>query len=210
LENPKDYNFSKSITISEDAANQGNTSNYGNLDNYRGEKFTVEQLLDLMLIYSSNDAAWALAEVIGGPNFVKKMNQKADNLGLQNTHFVNPHGLDPKDIDYTPATFKDFNYSTAKDLIKISQYILKEHPLIFEITKKEPIYSNENGIHDLFLPNKNEIIGGKTGYTKNAGGCILFIFKNKQGDVFINVILGTDSEEARIKEMQKLIDWLNT
>ena len=207
------------ITISKTAANQENVPNYGNLDKEVGKKFNVKQLLDLMLIYSSNDAAWALAEVIGRhppttlpaesgapENFVEKMNQKAEDLGLENTNFLNPHGLDPDEIRYSPETLNYFNYSTARKLVKIAQYILKEHPLIFEISKKEPFYLIEDGIFDLFLT--QEIVGGKTGDTDEAGGCILFIFRNERGSFFINLILGAPSASIRIEEMQKLIDWL--
>ena len=199
-----DFNLSNVVTISKEAADQEDVPNYGNLK--KGERLRVEELLDLALIYSSNDAAFALAEVIGVENFVERMNQKAEILGLENTHFVNPHGLDPDELHYTPGVINYFNYSSAKDLVKLSQYILKEHPLIFEISRKEPFYLIKDGIFDLFLP--QEIVGGKTGYTDEAGGCILFLFRNERGSIFINLILGAPSASARIEEMQKLIDWL--
>jgi D-alanyl-D-alanine carboxypeptidase len=125
------------ITISEKAAAQGNVPNYGNLDQEIGKKFPLEKLLELMLIYSSNDAAWALAEAIGVQNFIEKMNEKAQDLGLENTHFVNPTGLDPENLYYHPPNQSSFNYSTAQDLLKLAQYILENHPLIFEITLKK-------------------------------------------------------------------------
>ncbi|GAH62018.1 unnamed protein product, partial [marine sediment metagenome] len=149
----------------------------------------------------------SLAEVIGETKFVDLMNEKAKNLGLEKTNFVNPTGLDPEDpenLKYSSATQDNFNHSTAKDLVKLTQYILKEQPLIFEISSQGSI---KNGIFDLFLI--QEIIGGKTGYTDEAGGCILFVFKNEDGNFLINVILGAPSPSARIEEMQKLIDWLN-
>jgi len=203
----KNYDLEKSCTISEKAANQENVPNYGNLDSEKGKKFKVKDLLDLMLIYSSNDAAWALSEVIGVDQFVLKMNQKARDLGLESTHFINPTGLDPDELHYDSATLPYLNYSSASNLVKISQYILKEHPLIFEISLKKPLYLVQDGIFDLFLT--QEVIGGKTGYTDEAGGCIIFIFKDARGNLFINVILGAPSSAARIEEMQKLIDWIN-
>jgi len=215
LENPKDYDFSKSITISEDAANQENVPNYGNLKG--GQKLSLEELLDLILIYSSNDAAYALAEEMKVENFapvveqsslrgfVEKMNQKAKDLGLENTYFVNPTGLDPEKLHYNPEALNYFNHSTARDLVKLAQYILKEHPLIFEISRKEPFYLIKDGIFDLFLT--QEVVGGKTGYTDEAGGCILFLFRNERRSIFINLILGAPSSSARITEMQKLINY---
>ena len=195
------------IAISQTAANQENVpTNYGNLDLEMGKKFKVKDLLDLMLVYSSNDVAYALSEVIKVDQFVLKMNQKAKELGLENTHFINPTGLDPDGLHYDPVNLPYFNYSSAEDLVKISQYILKEHPLIFEISLQKPISLVKDGIFDLFLT--QEVIGGKTGYTDEAGGCILFIFKNENGSIFINVILGAPSSAARIEEMQKLINWI--
>jgi len=203
LENSEDDSLSKKVIVSPKAASQEDVPVFGNLKS--GDKLSVKKLLELMLIYSSNDAAWALFEVIGQEYFVEKMNQKAEILGLENTHFVNPTGLDPENLLYNLDNLDYFNYSTARDLVKLAQYILKEHPLIFEISRKEPLYLIKDGIFDLFLTQK--VIGGKTGYTDEAGGCILFIFKNDEGNLFINVILGTPSASARIAEMQKLIDY---
>jgi len=203
LENSEDDSLSKKVIVSPKAASQEDVPVFGNLKS--GDKLSVKKLLELMLIYSSNDAAGALFEVIGQEYFVEKMNQKAEILGLENTHFVNPTGLDPENLLYNLDNLDYFNYSTARDLVKLAQYILKEHPLIFEISRKEPLYLIKDGIFDLFLTQK--VIGGKTGYTDEAGGCILFVFKNDEGNLFINVILGTPSASARIAEMQKLIDY---
>jgi len=218
----KNYDLEETWTISKTAANQENVPNYGNLK--EEEKFNVNQLLDLMLIYSSNDAAFALSEFFGVENFVAKMNQKAEELGLKNTHFVNPTGLDPEKILFNQETSIFFNSSTAKDLVKLAQYIFKNYPLIFEISLKKGPYPLNNGVSSLVLPENqtpersegremNEvqrtILGGKTGYTDEAGGCILFVFRDEEGNTFFNVILGTESQTARITEMQKLIDWLS-
>jgi len=202
----KNYDLEETWTISKTAANQENVPNYGNLK--VGEKFTLRQLLDLMLIYSSNDATFALSEIIGVENFIQKMNQKAEELGLKNTHFVNPTGLDPENLHYSQDASIFFNYSTVKDLVKLSQYILKNHPLIFEISSQSGPYPFENGVSNLSLSENQIILGGKTGYTDEAGGCIIFLFKNGRENIFFNVILGTESQAARITEMQKLINWL--
>jgi D-alanyl-D-alanine carboxypeptidase len=194
------YDFEKSLEISPEAANQGNTPNCGNLDSQVGKKIKIKELFELMLSCSSNDAAFALSEVIGNDRFVGKMNQKAKEIGLNKTHFINPTGLDPADSN-------DINYSTANDLIMLAKYILKNHPLIFEMTLKK---TSGNNFSNLNLKNNQKLIGGKTGYTKRAGGSIIIIFQNENGTIFMNVILGTEKEEDRIREMQKLIDWINT
>ncbi|MFH1037019.1 MAG: serine hydrolase [Patescibacteria group bacterium] len=201
LEDPENFGFSKIITISNDAASQGTTPNYGNLK--VGEKYTLEELVELMLIYSSNHAAFALSETIGTDAFVERMNEKAQEMGMINTHFTNPTGLDPKDGG-------DLNYSTANDLILLTREILKTQPSIFRIGAKAHNYNSiENGLSNLILPDDDEFIGGKTGYTTGAGGCILYLFKDQNENTYVNVILGTGTEDARISQMQKLINWLS-
>jgi D-alanyl-D-alanine carboxypeptidase len=185
------YDLNEKVLISKQAASQEDVPVFGNLK--EGEGLKVEELLELSLVYSSNDAAFALSEKI--PNFVEKMNNLAKKLGMENTYFSNPTGLDS-------------NYSTAQDLVKLTKYILKNHPQIFEISRRPPKYKLDNGIYSIFLP--KEIIGGKTGYTPEAGGCLLFIFRDeKEPNIFyINLILGTKSIQGRVEEMQKLVDWI--
>lgn len=201
-----DYNLSKVITISKKAATQEDVPVFGNLE--VGDNLLLERILELMLIYSSNDAAFALSEIIGHDYFVEKMNQKAKEIGLENTQFLNPTGLDPEGIHYEPANLDYFNYSTTNDLAKLAQYILKDYPAIFNISSSQGPYPPENGTSDLVIPDDFKILGGKTGYTDEAGGCMLLTLENKKGNKIINAILGTPSAETRITEMQKLIDWL--
>ncbi len=199
IENNPD--LSKSIIISESAEGKYNVPVYGNLK--AGQKVSLEELLNLMLHYSSNDAAFALAESVGLENFVEKMNQKARDLDMKNTYFINPIGLDPEDIDAVA------NYSTSYDLMTLSKYILKNHPFLFELSLGNGPYLIENGVLDLHILDNQTIIGGKTGYTEKAGGCMLFVFSDQDENYFINLVLGTESPQTRIEEMQKLINWIN-
>lgn len=205
LEDPRNYDFSRVVTVSKKAASQDDVPVYGNLKT--GENFKIKKLLDLMLVYSSNDAAVALAEVIGLDNFVGKMNSKARELNLDNTHFVSPNGLDPEDLLFASSTAY-FNYSTAEDLTTLSQYILKNYSLIFEISSEGGPYPTHNGISEISVPADFMILGGKTGNTDEAGGCILLVLASHNGSTIINVILNAPSIKERIEEMQKLIDWL--
>jgi D-alanyl-D-alanine carboxypeptidase len=184
--------LSEVTIISQAAASKNDVPVHGNLKG--GEPLSVEQLLDLMLIYSSNDAAFALSEVIGEEEFIEKMNEKAKFLGLKDPYFSNSNGLDPKNPE------EIHNYSTVRDLYALSRYI---------ILKKGP-YPTSNGVSNLFLPYNQKLIGGKTGYTKKAGGCMLAVFENEEENYFINIILGTDSSIDRIQEMQKIINWINS
>ncbi|MBI4101351.1 MAG: D-alanyl-D-alanine carboxypeptidase [Candidatus Nealsonbacteria bacterium] len=206
LENPQDYDFSRAVTVSRAAASQDDVPNYGNLK--AGESFTVKKLLDLMLVYSSNDAAFALAEETGLDNFIEKMNLKARDLGLADTHFANPTGLDPENLHFEPESQNDFNYSTAEDLTALARYILKNYSLIFEISSNGGPYPTLNGLSKIAMPPDFMILGGKTGNTDEAKGCLLLIAATRQGDIFINIILGASSPEKRVEEMQKLVDWL--
>jgi D-alanyl-D-alanine carboxypeptidase (penicillin-binding protein 5/6) len=198
IENPENYPLEKEIKISKEAAFQEDVPEYGNLK--VGERKGIKELLNLMLFFSSNDAAYALAEQIGVENFVNKMNEKAKEIGLENTHFSNPTGLDPENLKWNLENKDHFNYSSAKDLISLSKYILEKYPLIFEFSnQKNKIQLSEN----------QYLIGMKTGYTDEAGGCIFLIFSNDNGDYFLNVILGAKSKEERFFQMQKLINWIN-
>lgn len=190
----ENYPLDEKITISKEAVLQ--EGDFGKLK--VGETMSVENLLYLSLIESSNDAAYALAEAIGVDNFVDIMNWETKSLGLKNTHFTNPTGLDdPK------------NYSTAQDLAILTKNLLKK-PLLWEIlgTPEYDLYLPDGTLHHK-LKNTNEllgkipgIIGGKTGWSPQAQGCFLLVLKKGKGEYFINIILGA---EDRFAEMQKLI-----
>ncbi len=207
LADSENYDFSKVITVSKDSSGQENVPEYGNLKS--GEKKTIAELLNLMLVYSSNDAAFALSEVGGRDYFTAQMNKKAESLGLNNTRFVNPTGLDPENVIYSKETLNYFNFSTAEDLLKLSKYILNEFPLIFEISLTKTAHPLKNGFSDLVsFQNKDLVlVGGKTGYTDQAGGSLLLIL-NKGESYIINIILGAYSAKARVEEMKKLLDGL--
>jgi len=189
--------LSKIVEISKEAVSQ--EEYFGNLK--VGEGLSLENLLYIMLIESSNDAAFALSEVIGQKSFVNLMNWEAEYLGMKNTHFVDSIGISPK------------NVSTVKDLVILTKKLL-ERPLIWEILEKKEfeLYNPEGVFHHKLL-NTNQllgrienIIGGKTGYTPQAKGCFLLVLKGpKEKGFLINVILGS---ENRFTEMEKLINAL--
>jgi len=198
------YQPSDKIRISKQAV--GQLEAYGNLK--VGEILQVQDLLAIMLIESSNDAAFALAEKIGLGAFVNLMNFQAKYImKLESTYFFNPTGLDPEDLK-EPAN--QINHSTTQDLVKLAKYLLEKHPEILEIfTKKEEVYS-ENGIYHE-LKNTNELLGeisgiiaGKTGYTGRAGGCLILILKGKKPETyFINVILNSPDKFEDMRELIK-------
>lgn len=169
-----------------------------------GDVFRVDDLLNLSLIESSNDAAFALADMIGEPLFVDLMNLKAKELGLKNTHFSNAIGLD----DDVASLLT--NYSTAWDIKEIAKRVLANPDILDVLSQRElPLYSPEGWFHHS-LKTTNQLLGeeplvlaGKTGFTEKAGGCLLEILKTSQPDVFIiAVILGS---QDRFSDMRQII-----
>ena len=177
--------------------------------NFRiGETFLAEDLLYSSLMESSNDATGALVQVVGEEAFVDLMNLTAENLGMKNTFFVNSTGLDP-DNPKDPV-----NYSTAEDMAKLAIYLLKNKPKILEISTQPEIdlYSANGFFHhkikntDALLGELPGIIGGKTGRTPLAQGCLLLVTKAPQSNgVMVSVVLGSSD---RFGEMKKLVEWL--
>lgn len=153
---------------------------------YENEQLTLEQLLYALLLESANDAAAAIAIAVSGSieEFAEQMNRKADELGLENTHFENPHGLDAEE-----------HYTTAHDLALIAREALS-HPTLRRImsTRKITIpLSATKGVRLLLNHNKmlryyEGAIGVKTGYTKRSGRCLVSAAE-REGLVLIAVTL---------------------
>ena len=140
-----------------------------------GENFTVKELLEASIVVSGNDATYALAKYIAGTeeNFVKMMNQKAEEIGLENAVFYNSTGL--------PIGEKSIqNKMTTREIFKLAQYIIENHPGVLETAK---IKSIEMVSRDYFQRNTNpllneikEVDGLKTGFTNKAGYCYVSTF----------------------------------
>ncbi|SRR6056297_94828 len=187
----ENYDLEKKVKVSQSAVEKNGDS--GRLE--IGEERKIRNLLEIMIIRSSNDAAWALAEIMGIEEFVSKMNKKAEELGLNNTHFINPTGLEAK---------LNSNYSTAKDLLMLVDYLLEKEKRILLIgANPKPLNTNK------LLPNFSNIIGSKTGYTNRAGGCLLVVLSDKRGYNYINIILGAEDKNSRFEEMEKIINLCN-
>ncbi len=155
------YKPDKVLTVPESATLVGGTTGQLRV----GEKITVSDLLHALLMQSANDAAETLAVSYGRDDFVTRMKQKAKSLGARSTRFADPTGLSNK------------NVSTASDLLKISQYIFNNKTLIADITHlktyKGKNHTWTNATKFLALP---EYVGGKTGYTNEAGRTAVSIF----------------------------------
>ncbi len=164
-----------------------------------GERLTVRELLTALLVYSANDAAYALAWHVGDgsvPRFVALMNERAAELGLRDTHFSRPDGLD------APG-----NYSSARDLFKLARVAMRK-PLIRRIVRIE-----EATVAGRTLVNRNDLlfsypgtIGVKTGHTGDAGWSEVAAVR-RDGVTIYAVLLGGPSRAERNADLVELLDW---
>jgi len=197
IENIKDLN--QKIKISKNASG----SNHSTISFKKGDEITLIDLLKAALIESTNNAAVALAEYVSGDvnDFVSLMNAKAKEIGASNTKFENTNGLDSNSPSHK---------TTARDLAKITSYCLK-NDLFREIvsTKKATIHINDKEIE---LNNTNTLLdydyvkGVKTGYTENAGYCLI-TYSKKNNIELITVILNS-SPYGRNYDSLRLMNWV--
>lgn len=195
-------NLSDEIEISKEAASVGENT-MGLTEN---EIYTLEELLYGLILHSGNDAAYAIAESVVGDKVIESktqietfttwMNIKAKELGLKNTYFADPSGLD------------DASYSTPRDLVKLTRYALK-NPTFREIIKtvdKELVSEKHKYV---YLYNQTNLLttypgvyGVKTGYTEKAGLCLI-TYAQKDGVELVGVVLNSIDRRG---DMIRLLD----
>ncbi len=192
-------NFTDKVTVSENASKMGGSQIFLK----EGEQMTVNDLLKGVTIASANDAITALAERVAGTTeaFVKKMNEKAKELGLKNSNFKNVHGLDEAN-----------HYSSAYDMAMIAKELVK-HEKILTFSSIYEDYLRENTNEKVWLVNTNKLVrfykgadGLKTGYTEEAGYC-LTATAMKNGMRLITVVMGEEDSQKRNSETTKMLDY---
>ena len=190
-------NLSDTVTVSKKAAGTGGSR----LGLKTNDKITVNDLLMGLMLESGNDAAIALAEHIGDgvEKFADLMNAKAKELGLKNTHFAVPHGLDNEE-----------HYTTALELAKITDYALKIEKFRNIVATKE--YNVTINGYNKVISNTNELLGSldgvygvKTGFTNGAGRCLVTSCKRGELDI-ITIVLGADTKKIRTTDSINLIN----
>ncbi len=168
-----------------------------------GERMTVHDLLEALLLESANDAAETLAEGVSGSReaFVAEMNARATDLGLEHTSYANPIGLDEAG-----------NYSSARDLASLAR-VLMQRPR-FARTVDMPEAQLSSGTRPRVVENRNDLIseypwvsGVKTGFTANAGNVLVGAADGPGGARVISVVLGEPTEAARNSETLALLRW---
>ena len=164
---------------------------------------SVSDLLHGLMVQSGNDAAVALAEAVAGDEaaFVFLMNKEAQRMGMNNTRFANPHGLPSPD-----------NFSTAQDLSILAARVILDYPEFYKIDSVKSFTYNK-----ITQPNRNRLLwldptvdGMKTGHTEGAGYGMIASAKRSSGNLqrrLISVVLGTNSDQTRTQESQKLLNW---
>ena len=197
IENIRDFN--EKIKISKNASGY----NHSSIIFRTGDEVTLIDLLKAALIVSTNNAAVALGEYVAGDNekFVEMMNKKAKEIGALNTNFENTNGLDSNSPQHK---------TTAEDLAKIASYCLKNElfkeivstkEAIIHINKKELLIENTNTLLD-----EDFIKGIKTGYTENAGFCLVS-YSQKNNMELITVVLNS-SPYGKNYDTMRLINWV--
>lgn len=190
--------LSETVEISKKSASTGGSR----LGLKTGDKITVYDLLYGLMMRSGNDSAVALAEHTAGSisSFADLMNQKAVELGLSNTHFVTPHGLD-----------EDEHYTTAYELALLSNYAMNNE-IFAKIVGTKNYTITING-YPKTLTNTNELLGSlngvygiKTGFTNGANRCLVTCCKRGEMDL-ICVVLGADTKKYRTTDSIKLLEY---
>ncbi len=189
--------YSDTVTCSKNASEMGGSQIWFE----EGEQLTIDEALKAICTVSANDVTLAMAELIGGSedNFVIAMNAKAKELGMENTHFMNSHGID-----------EEGHYTCAKDIAIMARELITKHPNILKYTS---IWMDtlRGGTTELTSTNKlirfyDGATGLKTGYTSNA--LYNLVGTATRGDTtFISVIMRAPSSDVRLAETKTLLDY---
>lgn len=168
---------------------------------FSGETLTLKELLYGVFLVSANDAAEVLAEetVESREQFINLMNDKANLLGMEDTKFVNPTGLDEDSNN---------SYSTAYDLAILTRYLIKHYPEVVNISSTYHIYLPASETHqdyDMYsginlITTYQGVVGFKTGFTPEAGMTLITLARKNDHEV-IGVLLGSESRRDEAKEL---------
>ena len=194
-----DFTMDDDVVISDNASGMGGSQIFLQT----GEKYKVRELLKGIAIASGNDAVVAMAEKVSGTvsSFVEAMNKRAQELGLKNTHFDNPHGLDSEN-----------HYTTASDMSVMARELLK-HEEILKFTSIYEDYLKKNDGSSIWLVNTNKLVrfyegvdGLKTGYTTTAGYCMTATAKKNEMRL-LSVVMNAPSSDLRSKDTTNMLNY---
>lgn len=192
-------NLDDIVTVSEKAAGTGGSR----LGLKKDDKISLRDLLYGLMLRSGNDSAIAIAEHVSGSveEFANLMNEKSQELKLKDTHFVTPHGLDDPE-----------HYTTAYELARIADYALNNETIKKIVSSKYYTITINGYPKDLI--NTNELLGNldgvygvKTGFTNNAGRCLVTAVNRNDMDI-ITVVLQADTKKDRTKDSSEIIKYI--
>lgn len=209
------------VSISKYAYTISNTLGIDAIAFEKDELYTVRELFDIMAIRSSNAASIALAEAVAGSEreFVRLMNERAKQLKLTNSHFVNSTGLTNHSIQqFDPVgNLEDSNHMSAKDVVTLANYLIENHPELLEVTARPKVQfrGNEFNSTNLMLPQEDDLFGidvsfngvdgFKTGFTNEAGYC--FVGTTVVNNVrFISVVIGAENMPDRFTKTKEIYE----
>ena len=192
-----EIDLSQRLRITDQAYRHVGSSMYLRL----GTTVSVDQLLRGLIVQSGNDAAVALAQGLSGSvaTFVQRMNDTARNLGMSNSRFMNPSGLN-----------QEGHYSTATDMAILSRALIRDFPQFYDyFSQTEFTYANVRQLNrNLLLEGNLGVDGIKTGYTDAGGyGQATSAFDPETGRRVVVVFNGTDSKAARKREAERLVEF---
>lgn len=195
------------VTISHTASRTPGSS----LKLREGEELTLRTLLDSIMIVSANDSCIAIAEHISGSAdaFTKLMNDKAQEIGLANTVYLNPNGY--------PLKNGVQNMMTTRELFELSRYVISKYPQILETTKINKMLMPSRGYDrdntNPLLSLISNVDGLKTGFTDEAGYCLISTVEIKEDENntkpfrLIGIVMGTKTEEIRKNVSKELLEY---
>lgn len=198
--------WDKEYTIKKDDMVEG-----GMVHLFFGDKVRVKDLFNSSLVASDNGATLSLARSTGlsDEDFVTAMNKKASDLGLLSTNFVDPTGLSTSDV------------SDARDVARLAQAALDNKDIAKAVSQSEYVFKTLQGRKKTLVSTdwlldsdsedkRAEIVGGKTGYTDEAGYCFVGRFRDPEGRTVIAVVLNSGTKNDRFREARKLANWAFT
>lgn len=209
----KNCNMDEMVTVSKDAAASSFDWDAQVCGLQEGDQLTMGDLLYGLLLWSGNDNAVAIAEYVGGDvdTFMEMVNDQAADLMATGTHFVTPNGLhDPN------------HYTTAYDMYLIFNECIK-HQEFLDIISSVSYTANVTGADGtvrqitweptnyyargaVSLPEGATVIGGKTGYTGDAGDCLILLCEDNNGEQYVSIVMGAESKPTLYEDMTALIN----
>lgn len=204
--------LNKVVTIHQDAVNEVILHNGSSAQLQLGDRLTLHDLLYGLMLPSGDDAAIAIADAVGGSaaNFVNMMNLFAYRLRLFQTHYLNPDGLTYYDANHQPLPG---HYTTAYDLVRLARYAMSI-PLFAQIVRTQHYRLPATVAHHSYSwDNTNTLLatyqgmtGIKTGFTVEAGACLVFS-AIRSGHHLIGVVLHSIDENHRFNDARVLLNW---